>query len=113
MAFLVCYSRSAPKDLDRSKIAIYLDQRFYEIIFRKCLKDRSAYSILSVVASLRYKSPIVVIDGADLDRLASEIGQVQLSGHDHPQLGELRQVCAKAKAEGCDLSISGDMYPEL
>ena len=112
MAFLICYSSSAPEDHTRKK-AIYLDQRFYEIIFHECLKDRSAYANLSVIASLRYNSPLVVIEGADLNRLVSEIGRLQQSGHDHPQFEELRQVCSKAQVEGCNLSISGDMFPEL
>jgi hypothetical protein len=112
MAFLVCYSSSAPEDHTRKK-AIYLDQRFYEIIFNECLKDRSAYANLSVVASLRYNSPLVVIEGADLNGLVSEIGRLQRSGHDHPQYDELRNVCTKAQGEGWNLSISGDMFPEL
>lgn len=112
MAFLVCYSSSAPDDHTWKK-AIYLDQRFYEIIFHECLKDRSGYAILSLVASLRYKSPLIVIEGADLNRLVSEIATLQKSGHVHPQFEELRQVCANSQAEGCNLSISGDMHPEL
>ena len=112
MAFLVCYSSSAPEDHTRKK-AIYLDQRFYEIIFQECLKDRSAFANLSVVASLRYKSPLIVVVSSDLDGLISEIGTLQKAGHHHPQFEELRQVCTKARTEGCDLSISGDMFPEL
>ena len=112
MAFLVCYSRSAPDDHARHK-AVYLDQRFYEMIFRHCVVERSHYANLSVIASLRYKSPLVVVAGDNLDSLAHELAQLKRAGHQHPQLAEFRQVCAKAKADGCSLSISGDMYPEL
>jgi len=112
MAFLVCYSSSGPEDHTRKK-AIYLDHRFYEIIFHECLKDRSAYSILSLFASLRYKSPLIVVAGSDLNGLISELVTLEKSGHHHPQFEELRKVCTTARTEGYDLSISGDMFPEL
>jgi hypothetical protein len=112
MAFLVCYSRSAPDDHTRQK-AIYLDQGFYEMIFQQCMMERSHYANLSVVASLRYKSPLLLVAGDNLDSLAKELVHLEGAGHSHPQLAEFRQACAKAKADGCSLSISGDMYPEL
>jgi hypothetical protein len=112
MAFLVCYSRSAPDD-HCGQTAIYLDQSFYEIVFRHCLAERSVYAVLSVVASLRYKSPLLVVAGDDLDTLVRELGYLESAGNVHPQFADLRRVCAKAKADKCSLSISGDMYPEL
>lgn len=112
MAFLVCYSRSAPDDHIRQK-AIYLDQKFYELIFRQCMRKRSYYANLSVIASLRYKSPLLVVADENLDSLTRELEDLEKSGQAHPQLAEFRQACAKAKAESCSLSISGDMYPEL
>ncbi len=112
MAILVCYSRSAPEDHVREK-AIYLDQKFYELIFRQCMMDRSFYANLSVIASLRYKSPLLVVADENLDSLLRELVDLERSGQTHLQLAEFRQVCAKAKADGCSLSISGDMYPEL
>ena len=112
MAFLVCYSRSAPDDHTRQG-AIYLDQKFYEMIFRHCLMERSYYAILSVVASLRYKSPLLVVAENQLETLANELEDLEAAGHSHPHLAEFRQVCVQAKADGCNLSISGDMYPEL
>ncbi|HUG67857.1 MAG TPA: hypothetical protein VMM76_08895 [Pirellulaceae bacterium] len=112
MAFLVCYSKSAPEDHCRER-AIYLDQKFYELIFRHCMKTRSNYAVLSVVGSLRYKSPMLVLADDDLDRLVQELGYLESAGHMHPQFAELRHVCTKAKADGLSLSISGDMYPEL
>lgn len=112
MAFLVCYSRSAPHDHVGQK-AIYLDQGFYEMIFHQCLAKRSHYANLSVIASLRYKSPVLVVADQNLDSLTQELEGLEGAGQTHPQLAEFRQVCAKAKADGCSLSISGDMYPEL
>ena len=112
MAILVCYSRSAPEDHARLK-AIYLDHAFYELIFSHCLKERSHYAILSVVASLRYKSPQLVVSGRELATLSNELLNLEYAGLTHPQFAELRQVCDKAISDDCSLSISGDMYPEL
>src|SRR5215472_14198121 len=112
MAFLVCYSKSAPDDHTDHK-AIYLDQKFYELIFRHCVPERSRYASLSVIASLRYKSPLLVVAGEHLDSLDNELAELERAHLSHPQLADFRHVCAKAKADGCSLSISGDMHPEL
>ena len=106
MAFLVCYSTS-PSDDHPSKEAIYLDQRFYELIFAR----RESYVLLREIASLRYKSSTLVVK--QLDLLDQELTSFQASGMSHPQIQEFRSVCAKAKVDGCALTISGDMYPEL
>lgn len=106
MAFLVCYSRSVPDDHATRQKAIYLDQQFYELIFRQCMMDRSYYANLSVIASLRYKSPILVVADDNLDSLARELADLERAGQMHPQLAAFRQVCSKAKADGCSLSIS-------
>ena len=112
MAFLVCYSRSAPDDHCRLK-AIYLDQAFYALIFERCLNERCVYPVLSVVASLRYKSPLLVVSGGELESLTRELSYLENAGFTHPQFAELRQVCAKSKSDNCSLSISGDMHLEL
>jgi hypothetical protein len=112
LAFLVCYSRSALDDHNDRK-AIYLDQKFYELIFKHCVPERSRYASLSVIASLRYKSPLLVVAGEQLDSLDDELAELQRADLSHPQLAEFRHVCATAKADSCSLSISGDMYPEL
>ena len=112
MALLVCYSRSAPDD-HASNNAIYLDQKFYELIFRNCMAERSHFANLSLIASLRYKSPILLVKGRNLDALDAELSMLERAGLTHSQLTEFRTVCATAKADGCSLSISGDMYPEL
>jgi hypothetical protein len=108
MAFLVCYSSSPPDD-HPSKKAIYLDQRFYELIFA----HRTRYVILQEIASLRYKSPTLVVGQDQLELLDQELTGFEETGMSHPQIREFRSACAKAKTDGCALTISGDMYPEL
>jgi hypothetical protein len=112
MAFLVCYSSFPPADHTRNK-AIYLDQNFYELIFAHCRSDSGPYTVLRDIASLRYKSPVMAVRDDRLDLLDRELALFQTSGQTHHQIAEFRQVCAKAKADGCALTISGDMYPEL
>jgi hypothetical protein len=56
VAFLVCYSKSPPDDHARNK-AIYLNQRFYVLIFKYCRCDYGPYNILREIASLKYKGP--------------------------------------------------------
>src|SRR5262245_57808914 len=96
MAFLVCYSKSAPHDHSDHK-AIHLDQRFYELIFRHCVPERSRYASLSVIASLRYKSPLLVVAGDQLDALDDELAELERGELSHPQLAEFRHVCATAR----------------
>jgi hypothetical protein len=112
MAFLVCYSWSPPDDHAERK-AVYLDQRFYELLFEHCRSDRGPYSLLREIALLRYKSPTLVIGRERLDLLDQELVSFVASGLSHDQVEEFRSVCAKAKKDGCALTISGDMYPEL
>jgi len=112
MAFLVCFSSQPPDDHTRHK-AIYLNQAFYALIFAHCRSDDCTYSVLREIASLRYKSPTMVVGQDRLGLLAQELVDFEASGQSHPQIGEFEQVCAKARADGFSLTISGDMYPEL
>ena len=112
MAFLVCYSRTPPHDHTKDK-AIYLNQEFYEIIFAECRRDKSDYNILSDIASLKYKSPTLVVPIENLAALMDELRLLLASEKHHPQIQEFQNVCAKAIELGCSLTISGDMYPEL
>ena len=112
MAFLVCYSWSPPDDHTRDK-AIYLDQRFYEMVYRRCRAEEPLYTVLREIALLRYKSPRLVVSGERLALLDEHLARLAESGASHPQIAALRQVCAKAVADGCALTVSGDMYPEL
>ncbi len=112
MAFLVCFSRSPPDDHTRDQ-AVYLDQAFYEAIFKYCRSDRGPCTILREIATLRYKSPTLVVTADRLEALDQELAHFAASGQSHPQIAEFRRVCGQAKAVGCALTISGDMYPEL
>jgi hypothetical protein len=112
MAFLVCYSRSPSDDHARDR-AIYLDHRFYELIFKHCRSERGPYTVLREIASLRYKSPMLIVIRDRLTLLDQELEKLEASGLSHPQIAGFRQVCSRAKLDGCALTISGDMYPEL
>jgi hypothetical protein len=112
MAFLVCYSRFPPDDHTRHK-AIYLDQRFYKLIYDRCRSEVGPYIVLKEIALLRYKSPTLVVSGERLALLDQDLNRLAESGASHPQIAELRQVSAKAVTDGCALTVSGDMYPEL
>ena len=112
MAIRVCYSKSAPADHGRID-AIYLDQAFYETIFERCRgRARACFPVLGVIASLRYKSPLIVVTPEELDPLSYELSALEREGCTHPQIPAFRQVCAKAQADGVSLSVSGDMHPE-
>lgn len=112
MAFLVCYSWSPPDDHTRNR-AIYLNQQFYELIFKNCRSEHGSYIVLRDIALLKYKSPRLVVSGDRLTLLDRELMSLEASGVSHPQIGEFRQVCAKATTDECALTVSGDMYPEL
>jgi hypothetical protein len=112
VAFVVCYSWSPPDDHTRHG-AIYLNQQFYELIFKHCRLAGGPYVVLREIALLKYKSPTLVVSVDRLAVLDQELMSLGESGVSHPQITELRQVCAKATSDGCALTVSGDMYPEL
>ena len=112
MAFLVCFSRVPPADHALHR-AIYLDQQFYELIFSQCRSDSAPYTVLREMSCMRYKSPTMVVAGSRPALLDQDLVRLAQSGASHPQIGELRDVCAKAMSEQLVLTISGDMYPEL
>jgi hypothetical protein len=112
VAFLVCYSRSPPDDHTRDR-AIYLDQQFYELIYNGCRFEHGPYLVLREIALLKYKGPTLVVSGERLALLDLELRKLEQSGVSHPQIAEFRQVCAKATSDGCAVTISGDMFPEL
>jgi hypothetical protein len=112
MAFLVCYSRSPPDDHTRH-FAIYMDQRFYELIHNDCRFEHGPYVVLREIALLKYKSPTLVVSGERLALLDQELRNLEESGVSHSQIAEFRHVCAEATADGCALTVSGDMYSEL
>jgi hypothetical protein len=112
MAFLVCYSKSPPDDHAIDK-AIYLDQSFYQLIFTCCRSELGGYPVLREIASLKYKSPTLVLNKEQLILLEQELINLEKVGQRHPQIADLRQACYNAKSKDCTLTISGDMYPEL
>lgn len=112
MAFMVCYSWTPPADHTRHR-AIYLSQGFYELIFNACRLGDGPYHVLREIASLKYKSPTLVVSGNRLALLDQELTSLEKTGASHPQIAEIRGVSAKATLDGCSLTISGDMYPEL
>jgi hypothetical protein len=112
VAYVVCYSWTPPDDHTRHR-AIYLDQRFCELIHGRCRSEDGPYIVLREIALLRYKSPTLVVSGDRLAPLEQDLARLAESGASHPQIAALRQVCPRAVADGCALTVSGDMYPEL
>ena len=111
MAFVVCYSQCLEDHIKRP--AIYLEQTFYSLIFRVCRSDVSTFPLFSEMASLRYKSPTIIIPSSRLPSLHDELDALGTLGHAHPQISALSDVVSRAVAESCSLTVSGDMYPEL
>jgi hypothetical protein len=90
-----------------------MDQRFYELIWQNCRSESDPYTVLRKIALLRYKSPVLVLGRDRLTQLDQDLVRLAESGVSHRQIAALREVCAKAVADGCALTVSGDMYPEL
>ena len=111
MAFLVCYSNQlADHARDR---AIYLDQNFYRLIFANCRLDSPGFHLLRQIALLRYKSPTILIPTDQLAGLVSELDALESASRKHSQTTEFRSVCHEAIKNNTNLTISGDMHPEL
>ncbi|TWU11764.1 hypothetical protein CA54_05730 [Symmachiella macrocystis] len=111
MAFVVCYSKSLSDHVKNG--AIYLDQRFYELIFRYCRSEGSGFTVLRQVALLRYKSPTILLSTKQIPCLVDELERLEQANHTHPQILGLKDVSKTAMQTGYALSVSGDMYPEL
>ncbi len=110
MALLVCLSNSL---LDHTNDrAIYLDQHFYELIFHQCREESSAFTLLRRIAMLRYKSPTILIPQEELGALIDELEHLA-NKHRHCQIGEFCKVCRSAMRSDKNLTVSGDMHPEL
>ena len=111
MALAVCYSHRLEDHLQRH--AIYLEQTFYVLIFRVCRADTTTFPLLAEIASLRYKSPDMIVDPSRIASLHNELDSLRRLGHDHHQISLLADVVDRAVSEGCTLTVHGDMYPEL
>ena len=112
MAFLVCYSNSIDDHTARDK-AVYVDHSFYKLIFRNCRRETSGYNVLRRIANLRYKGPAILIATEQLTTLVSELEALEDANLTHPQIHEFKSVCQNATDRQTNLTISGDMYPEL
>ena len=111
MAFLVWYSRTIEDHArDHQHRAAYLPQAFYELIYAVCRPSQRAFPVLSRIASLRYKSPRLLVADADLESLINELGRLPGSGDGGR---DLLAAAEAAIARSCSLTISADMYPEL
>ena len=108
MAFLICYS-STVEDHPREKAA-YLPQSFYEWIVKVCRADEDRFPRLRQIASLRYKSPTLLLTPRELPLLVKELQH--LNSDDTGAL-DFMAAATEAIARPCSLTISGDMYPEL
>ena len=97
----------------RKEGAIYLDQPFYELVFRYCRQANSGFSVLRDIALLRFKSPTLVIVGDQLKRLIEDLDQRERLNHRHPHIEGFKTACKTAINKNCALTVSGDMYPEL
>ena len=111
MALAVCYSQQLEDHLQQH--AIYLEQAFYALIFGVCRADPATFPLLSEIASLRYKSPTMIIAQDKVSPLHRELDALRMLGHQHHQISALVDVVTQAMSENCTLTIHGDMYPEL
>ena len=111
MALAVCYSQQLDDHLQRH--AIYLEQAFYTLIFGVCRADTAKFPLLAEIASLRYKSPTMIIAHARVSSLHRELDALRMLGHQHHQIEALDDVLTRATSEDGTLTIHGDMCPEL
>lgn len=111
MALAVCYSHRLENHLQRP--AIYLEQTFYALIFNVCRADIAKFPILSQMASLRYKSPTMIVEPSRVASLRDELESLRILGHAHHQISSFADVVTRAVTEKCTLTVHGDMFPEL
>jgi hypothetical protein len=93
--------------------AIYLDQRFYELIVKHCRAESGTYSVLREMALLKYKSPAIIVANDRLEALDQELVNLERARMSHSQIAELRYWCEKSMSDKRVLTISADMYQEL
>jgi hypothetical protein len=108
MALLVCSTRSA--EVDWMQAVIYLDQAFYEAILKPAVFGTT--QVLQSIARLGYKDKMLL---SNEDLIALEIELADLESRrilQHRQVAEFKRVIGAALADGYQLAVSGDMYPE-
>jgi hypothetical protein len=111
MTLSVRYSNS-PDDTNGERV-IYLDQRFYEAIYRNCRSAEGPFPVLRTLALTRYKSNYPYFSVEQMPGAIAELELLESSGISHPQIADFKSVCGKALERGCGLYVTGDMYPEL
>ena len=111
MAFLVSYSGSLSDHTTNR--AIYLDDKFYKLIFRKCCKESAQFAVLREIAMLRYKSPTIMLEKDRIEHLIQELEHLEHANCKHDQIPQLRNVCLQAIETSNNLTISADMHREL
>lgn len=110
MALVVVYQRDGIVDWVGQR-AIYLDQRFYRLLSRRAVFERTP--TLARVASLGYGDELL-LSASELRPLLHELRDRRISRFpSHRQLAELERVVRTAIDRGVGLAIGGDMYPEL
>lgn len=112
MAFLVLETDKTT-EVDYSEKVIYLDQKFYELIFlnKDLLKQDSD---LRKVVLLGYKDEPHIVLNKSLDKLMEDINKIfNMRRLYHQQLDDLIRVIEETKIKDKHLAFSGDMYPEL
>jgi hypothetical protein len=111
MALLVCF-REAGCPVDWSKKAIYLDQGFYELLF-KYYKRRRTESPLKGMIAIGYDDEFSM-DGSQIEAASVELERITMEGEIvHPQAKLLISVFRDAALRRCELLVAGDMYPDL
>lgn len=110
MALLVCYcDPGEPIDLRRK--AIYLDQKFYELLIQYCRKSIDS-RWLKKIASLGYGDKLRLLC-SDMEQLLLELNQLRASNaFTHAQLHSLIEILGLTIDKKLDLVVSGDMYPD-
>ncbi len=111
MALLVCFCEKG-SEVDWRNKAIYLDQRFYGLLF-DYYRKRESDSALKAMVALGYGDEYVI----PLDRLSEPLDELRHIASEgvlpHPQVDALASVFIEAASRKLDLAISGDMYPDL
>ncbi|MDC1142316.1 hypothetical protein OAU50_04435 [Planctomycetota bacterium] len=107
MALLVCFFEN-DENIDWSKTAIYLDQKFYDRVSKYCKRTRRQ-SQLRAIVSLGYGEEYI-LDAEKLKEVLVELEHiVKEKAVKHYQFMAFSDVLRTAISRGCRLAISGDM----
>ena len=115
MAFLVCYVSDGV--VDWSDKAAYLDQKFYELLY-KARRKLAPDGVLAEIAELKYGEEIV-LSQPRLHEAREELARFsryrffRLRYSSYSQFKALGDSIRAAIEEGAELSIAGDMHPEI